>query len=302
MDSDRLLIVVVAHSRPSHLQQVLDQLQIVLDARGYTINDVEVRAYIDGERNQKEKVLVEQCQRVVENQGFGYIRRPQNLGLRQNILGVLEEIREAPNSKFILLEDDIIISQAGFDFLVYCLDNHSALASNAVQVSSFSPVSKYPFHSFAFPRVSTWGWGGWTKKIPARKLLEANWSEFDISSFAAKYKEILKYMPDIVHLMNLQKQGEINSWSLDFLIYMLDNNCITIYPSISLSQNIGHDGTGTNCGNDRSKSVKYVHRDFDLNIKSIPFVSDRIHNYFPHFRACYSPNIVDRLTKKVCWR
>jgi hypothetical protein len=289
------IIYVVAYNRPLHLKKTLNSLIYALNYRIYNIKFSTI-LIVDGILSEEHR---ENWSSVIE---FGKefqlktIVREKNYGLRNNILKIIEEFHESEFDSMILLEDDILPS---VNSLLYfdAVFNRFHDDVNAIQFSAFSPVNYRKDGLYKFSRLSTWMWGSLKNKLPMRSQFEINWTDFDLKSWLDMNKNELIYMTDVISILKGQKNGSINAWSLDLLIWMIDNKKLTIYPSINLVNNIGFDGSGTNCGN-RNKLFmvrqnieprKIDWKKAELNTSSKKFYVDA-KNY-------YSKNIIKRLIK-----
>ena len=87
-------IVIFSYDRPSHLQQTLDAL-----SKNLLADQSDLFIYCDGA---KESSPAEQIERIKENRKIAHaakgfksvsvIERPQNIGLKANIVGAVTEI------------------------------------------------------------------------------------------------------------------------------------------------------------------------------------------------------------------
>lgn len=290
------LVAVVAYKRPKHLFQCLTQIKKGLSQN----NNLVVKIFFD--YDEKKSAEWEETFSVIKNSKFEFFANKTNKGLRENIFSVLSFFYNSEYSKLILIEDDIIISDSFFKYFDYMFDKYQN-DNNIFQISGFSILNKDQTFFGLYPRISTWGWGTWKTKFPDPNEVKINWDSFKLKK--AEYEIYNKFMPDVIKLIQLQSNGEINAWSLDFLYYMVKNDLKTIYPGKSLVRNIGFDGSGENCGNSkpffdfeffwlRDKHSIDAMDKFEFPNKLIP--NSIIKNKFLKY---YSPNILNRVLTKI---
>ncbi len=248
LQSMKCIIYLVAYNRPEHLKKTLEALYNSINFCKYNV-DYKTQLIVDGlnkETNDKknwESVIV-----VGKKFGIDTLIRDKNYGLRNNILQIIDEFHASEFEAMILVEDDIVPSLESLSYFDAMFSSRFDLSEDIFQLSGFSPVNYKKSGLYGFSRVSTWMWGAFRNKLPKREEFEIKWSNFNLEDWLSEHTNKLEYMMDVLPIMEGQKSGKINSWSLDLLIWMLVNNKLTLYPSVNLVSNIGHDGTGVNCG------------------------------------------------------
>lgn len=79
---------------------------------------------------------------------------------------------------------------------------------------------------------------------------------------------------DLYPMLVTQRNGNINSWAIRFALNHSLHNKLGLFPTVSFATNIGHDNSGTHCGDDKhwlvSISEKIENRekpvlDFEVN-------------------------------------
>jgi hypothetical protein len=293
----KCLVNIIGFNRPQHLLRVINAIENeIINYQGRMIIDMSI--IVDGKGDD----FVKSWNKVVEisqNSNFPVKIRKENLGLRQNIMLTISEFKKSEYDTMILIEDDIVVSSGVFAyfeemFIRYMKDN------SVVQISGFSPVDLNKMAVFRHFRLSTWAWGVWQCKMPLVDDFLVNWSTFNIKNWANLHREILHYAPDLKRMLRYQKHGKINSWSLDFLVYMIDNNLYTLYPTRSLVVNIGHDGTGVNCR--KNTLLNKGHNSTLLEIRSTKWSNvEECSNstYSVNFKKYYTPNVIKRMSRFV---
>ena len=232
---------IVAYNRPSHLKRCINSIKLATENF-----DGEIFFKIVIDKDKKLGSKWKETIKVSKDSGFKTVLNNKNKGLRDNILGVIENFQNSDYDRLIIIEDDILIKKGFFNLFEKMFDDYES-NNKIFQISGFSPLAYKINRTEFYPRLSTWGWGTWKNKLPLQKDILIDWDNFKLT----KDEEFLyrKYCPDVLKLHELQSVKKINAWSLDYLHYMLKNKLVTAYPSKSYIENIGFDGSGTNMGN-----------------------------------------------------
>ena len=239
-------IVVFSFNRPNHLKQTLDAL-----SKNELAQMSELFIYCDGVNQTSQE---EEVKRVLDNRSIAHrakgfkeihvIERNYNYGLANNIISAVTDIINL-YGRVITLEDDVITSPG---FLQY-MNEALALYEKEERVMHISGYmyphkSKLPdtfFYEVPYPGG---GWATWKRA----------WDHFsndidDLYSYwSHRWKDFNKFGGDY-----LQKQLEANmngsmyTWFIKWHAVVLRLNGLSLYPSISLTNNIGFDNSGTNC-------------------------------------------------------
>ena len=168
-----------------------------------------------------------------------------NQGLRVSIVsGVTALLRE--HERIIVLEDDIVVSPVFLQFM------HQALEAfrdrdDVFQVSGHFVPHRQKLPAAGLLRIpACWGWGTWRRawryySDDAAALLSTikpgDVSAFDIGGSYANFEAL-----------NRNAEGTLNTWFIRWYASIFQLAGLTVYPSRSLTRNIGFGGGGTNCG------------------------------------------------------
>lgn len=277
-------IILFVYNRKNHAEQVLTALEknrlaeesvlyIFSDAPANEFeyqNVADVRYYLDT---------------FVENNKFkavNIIKAEKNQGLEKSIIsGVTKIINEY--GKVIVLEDDIVTSE---DFLMFmnqaleCYRDDANIWSVSGYTINNKRIAKYDKDVFVGERASCWGWASWKDRWD-----KIDWEVKDYNIFR-KNKRMRKAFnkggADMSNLLDLQQRGEVNSWAIRWCYQQFKEGMVTVFPKLSKVNNIGVDGSGTNCGNHKISAQilgKESNWNFEYNL------NDRI--CFKQFRKMY---------------
>lgn len=249
-------IIVFGYNRPDHLRRTLEAL-----ARNPEAEESLLFIYCDGPRENAgleqvksieavRKVAREKtwCAEVVVKES------EKNMGLASSVIkGVSDVVNEY--GKVIVLEDDHVTSPW---FLRYMNDALTLYAdsTDVVCVSGYVyPVKGRLPETFFLRGADCWGWATWKR----------GWSEFD-----GEGQKLLQKLEDSGEITTFdfngtypysamlkdEVEGKISSWAILWYVSAFLKNKYTLYPGISLVQNIGVDGTGTHSGTSAEWNVR----------------------------------------------
>ncbi len=234
-------IVIFCYNRLYHLQQTLDAL-----AKNELAAQSVLYVYSDGPRKGQEVAVANVRQFLKTIKGFksvNIIERPQNFGLGKSVIdGVSSMVSKY--GRVIVLEDDLVSSPY---FLRYMNDGIARYENNE-QVASIVGYS-YPIEHdqicYFLNNSDCLGWATWTK----------SWQNFQENGqilldliVAQKATKHFNFDNQYNYLAMLKNQiaGKNNSWAVRWYASNYILNKLTLFPSKSLIQHIGNDGSGTN--------------------------------------------------------
>lgn len=241
--SQRVAIAVFAYNRPIHLKNLLQS--VISNPKS---SDLEVYIIIDGLKNnenpQKNMHVLEEANKFQNiHKKTRVIKHEMNLGLSESVIRGVNKVFES-NEKIIVLEDDLICSNY---FLDFCLDGLSKFEriEQVASIHGYLPPLNIRFNEPSFLKgADCWGWATWKNrwesiewdseklltKLEEQKLI----SEFDLGD-KFPFSEMLKQ----------QANNEIDSWAIRWHASMFLQSRLTLYPNVSLIENVGFDNSGT---------------------------------------------------------
>jgi hypothetical protein len=271
-------IALFVYNRPAHLQRTLSALQANQLAR-----ESMLCVFSDGPKGSHDAAAVEAVRSVAKRvSGFAKIvvrERRENVGLAHSVISGVTEMT-GTHGRVIVLEDDLVVAPGFLSFMNQALERYEN-EPRVMQVSGYMfPIGrpKQVGETF-FCRVPTsWGWGTWARA----------WKCFNTDSM--RMVEFLRSHPDRREAFNLngaypyfdhltlQAQGKLDVWGVRWYASMFTAGGLCFYPSQSLVQNIGMDGTGVHCGH-----LSY----FDVELSELEAwnFSDRIEESTTTFEA-----------------
>lgn len=243
-------IVLFVYNREDHTRRTLETLKKNLGAK-------ESRLYIfsDGAKTEKENENVLRVRKLIREYEGDFlethiIEAERNQGLAASVIsGVSKVIKEY--GKVIVLEDDIITTPYFLSYMNQALDFYEqdgriwSISGYTLPMRSLEKYQKDVFLSY---RASSWGWGTWKERWEP-----IDWELSDYSDYKKDKERIRRFERggrDLPLMLESQRQGQIDSWAVRWCYWQSKNDMLTVYPRISLVQNIGYDGSGTHGGNE----------------------------------------------------
>ena len=268
-------IALFVYNRPEHTRRTLKFLKENLLA-----DESRLFIFSDGAATAKDIERVNEVREIIKNtEGFKkveIIERATNAGLANSIIeGVTKLVKEY--GKVIVFEDDLISSP-------YTLQYFNDALNKYQNMSKVMHIGAYMYHlqnenlpeTFFYRAATSWGWATWDRA----------WKHFepDIDTLMKQFDAHKRFKFSIEGAMNFWRQmqefktGRNNSWAIRWYASIFLKNGLTLNPTHSLVNNIGHDGSGVHSGlNDIYNVV--------INPKPITYFPDQLHENVEVFNA-----------------
>jgi len=249
---NRSPIAVIAYKRPDHLKVMLESLKL---NKGF--DESLLYIFIDGPKTKDDELGHNQTVELANN--FKHYQkkvvvRKKNLGNKKNVIFSVTEVLNE-HETVICLEDDLRISKYFLDFMNNCLKIYKD-EDKIYHINGWAYPQKNKFRNKAVvgTLMCPWGWATWRTK-----WMDFANSEFDKNHFLDDNHDKLdefNYHKTHNFYMQLYNNdiGKIDTWDIYWYQYIFLQNGMTIFPTISHTQNTGFDGSGDNAGS---------HNDFD---------------------------------------
>jgi hypothetical protein len=265
-------IVVFAYNRLAPLQKTLRALEKADDFPGGPIF-----VYSDGWRSNdaKDQEAVAQLRSWLKTWAgkrpfVSIISQSTNRGLRRSITeGVTEQLKNFES--LIVLEDDIIVSRCFIRFMHESLNRFNS-NEKVCQVSGYFVPHRQKLAETGFLSVpACWGWATWARA----------WKYYNDD-----VHELLKHIsPDRFDEFNIENsypylealtanaKGVQNTWAVRWYASVFPRNLLTLYPSKSLTRNIGFQYSGTNCHRGKTERI-FTYQPISATPPSLPAAAE----------------------------
>lgn len=238
-------IALFVYNRPQHTERTLKflkQNELAAESRLFIFSD--------GAKNTNDEEKVAAVRDLIKKvEGFKSIEIVEsktNLGLANSIIAGVSRLTST-YGRAIVFEDDLISSPYTLRYFNEALDRYQN-EEKVMHIGAYMYVLKddeLP-QSFFYRAATSWGWATWHRAWkhfePNIKVLMAQFDNKKKSEFSIEHKmNFWKQMKDF-------KRGKNNSWAIRWYASIFLKNGLTLNPSQSLVNNIGHDGTGIHSG------------------------------------------------------
>ncbi len=235
-------IALFVYNRPEHTRRTLSYLQknlLAEESRLFIFSDA-AKTIADEPRVGQTRQLAHE---VTGFRSVQVIERNENFGLANSIIsGVTQLVSEY--GKVIVFEDDLLSSPYTLTYFNEALDLY-AQQEQVMHIGAYMYDLKVPNlpQTFFYRAATSWGWATWARA----------WKHFnpDIDQLTQQFDSARIRQFSIEGTMNFWKQmkdfkaGKNNSWAIRWYASVFLQGGLTLNPSHSLIQNIGHDGSGT---------------------------------------------------------
>lgn len=236
-------IVLFVFRRPDHTARLLESL-----SRNAEISRSTLYVYCEGSRSEADQPAVDATRELVRAYTCAgtlqVIERERNLGCAASILAGIDEVL-ARHDRIIVLEDDLILSPQFLQYMNAALTRYSG-SDRVMHVSgyAFAPDPERPVSAGMMPFIASWGWGTWARawsfldrELEGLPWLDRyRWRRFRFDLYGAF--EYRKMIDQYIH-------GQIDAWDIRWYLSVFRRGGLCVYPSQSLVENRGHDGSGT---------------------------------------------------------
>jgi len=238
-------IALFVYNRPHHTQRTLKFLQ-----QNELAEESRLFIFSDGAKGLQDEEKVAEVRSIIKKiDGFKSVRifeKKENSGLANSVIdGVTKLINDY--GQVIVFEDDLVSSPHTLTYFNDALERYRN-EEKIMHIGAYMyplPTKNLP-QSFFFRAATSWGWATW----------ERAWKNFEpnIDTLISQFDHKKRAAFSIDNTMNFWKQmqefkkGKNNSWAIRWYASIFLKGGLTLNPSQSLVNNIGHDGTGVHSG------------------------------------------------------
>lgn len=292
-------IALFVYNRPWHTRQTVEAL-----LENELASSSRLFVFSDGPKGEQDAPAVQEVRDYIKGiTGFAsieIIERDTNWGLADNIVdGVFHIVNEF--GKIIVLEDDLVTSPYFLRFMNEALEFYKD-EPKVWHISGWN----YPIDpeglpdTFLWRVMNCWGWATWADRW--------QYYERDPEKLVREFSkdDIQRFNLDGAHnfwgQVKANVEGRMRTWAIFWYATIFKNDGLCLNPSQSLVQNIGHDGSGLNCGksnnfnNKTSKFLPHIHK-FDIFENELAL--KRIQEFLLSIRPSFLKKIIQKYKKYV---
>lgn len=151
---------------------------------------------------------------------------------------------------YIKTEDDNVFSPYALRYfnqgLYYFEDDPKIHAICGYMYPNFPDKN---FEQLYLPCLSFWGTGFWRDKDIYPNFNEVKLAK-EILADSVLFTKVNRILPHMAPMIKAIIDGKLQAGDVTRCNYIIKHDQMCVFPSVSLVQNIGNDGTGVNCGTD----------------------------------------------------
>jgi hypothetical protein len=263
-------IALFVYNRPAHFKQTIEALQ-----KNTLFKDSDLYIYCDGPKENAGEYMLANIKKVREIAASvggcankEIIISEANKGLARSIVDGVSYVVEK-HGRIIVLEDDILTSPKFLEFMNKGLELYER-EEKVISIHGYNlPISTEGLAETFFNKgADCWGWATWKRgwdlyESDAQKLL------IEIERNNLSYEFDIEGSYPYTKMLRDQVNGKINSWAINWYASAFLKSKYTLYPSVSIVQNIGLDGSGTHCGSVDEQSTNTI------NMSDVSFRMDQ---------------------------
>lgn len=301
-DGNLAPVLLFVYNRPEHTKQTVEALK---NNELAPFSDLII--YSDAGRTEKDQakvLLVRDYLRTITGfKTISVVERDVNKGLADNIIdGVTKVINLY--GKVIVLEDDILTSSAFLNFMNQALVRYQD-NERIWHISSWNyPIIMDEESDAFFWRVmNCWGWATWKDKWQhfeknpreiIRSWTEAEKRRFDLDNSGIFWSQIKG-----------NAKQKMDTWAIFWYATIFKRQGLCLNPTESYTANIGHDGSGVHCGNDKTanqKSVKLCDKtelSWPITIAESQNALNQIKSYYKKRRKSIVVRAMNKISRSI---
>jgi hypothetical protein len=227
-------------------------LEALLNSNIESVADIVI--FVDGP-HEKDLDQISRVREFVVNtslsfQFVSFVFNETNKGSKSQAEFSLEYVRAKSYWKYVMLEEDVIVGKNFIGYMDRCL-NEFKFDNDIISICGFThsifTLGKTPKTRYLSHRFSPWGFGSWIDT----DLLNLKMSDLELFFQLGKKDNLKKIkfsgldiLPNIYYAVIMNKPIS-NDYRV--ILNSVCNKLYHLYPNVSLTYNIGLDGSGENC-------------------------------------------------------
>ena len=236
-------VLIIAHRRPERIKLMLQNKQLL---------ERNVYLHVDGARNQEEAQSVQEVGEIALS--YSKIHPNCKVKIQKSNLGVRRGPEFALDWAFsktkalIILEDDIVVSPAFFDFCDFYLDKYEN-NFEIWQISGWTPISNDDSQgrNYLSHYTHIWGWATWRSRWTSNDKEFVHWKPGIL-----KFSKCVKGMSwkdqfsDYWDAQVIQVLDGKQAWDTAWMVSMHLHDSLSVSPAFRHTGNVGFDETANN--------------------------------------------------------
>ena len=267
----KIIISIRAYNRPQKIKNLLNSIKQA------NISKFNLFFFVDGPKNISDVYLIDETLKEINsfkyNQKIKIFIQKKNLGPKKHWIYCLNKTFQKTNIA-IFLEDDLVVSKNFFQFVSQGLKKYE-MVENIKSICGHLPINiKDTTQAFFAYRPSIWGFGTWKRVWEECKFIMKKKDKHHLN-FNNK-KNLIRYGGDLHIALARNIIGKQNTFAIWWAVNIITNRGLNLYPSHSLVNNDGFDGSGTNCSKTDFYKSKFNNKRTIYNMPSTIKLNDKL--------------------------
>ena len=172
--------------------------------------------------------------------------------------------------KMIFLEEDVVTAPGFLTFMNQALEKYRDNNKVFAIVGYCPPIEALRYtrsDAFLLPSCNYWGFAIWKERFDQVRMKTPSWEVVKTICNPYSLASYMSIGPDVTHMFLLDARGKLDALDIKFSFEMWRRGRYVLVPTVSLTRNIGFDGTGEHCGAEQKYEVVISDRkvgDFQL--------------------------------------
>lgn len=244
-------VAFFAFNRPYHTSKSLNALSLNNEAK-----NTDLYVFIDGPRKSSEIHLIDNVEKIIQSfskkfKSIRIKRSDKNLSMATSLYKGMNEVLNFSET-VISLEDDVIVSEYFLSYMNSALDRYHH-KKEIWHINSFIYPIKFKgnFDCFFIKPALAYGFGTWKDRwhnfINNPLSRDPNYLNEIFTTKMRKELDLNLKRGIFWHQIEYNLRGN-TTWAIFWYCHIFLNNGLCLTPKISLSKNIGYDGSGERTG------------------------------------------------------
>ena len=238
----KIIISIRVFNRPNKVKNLLNSIKQIDTSK------FKFLFFVDGPKHANDIELIKQSLKEINNYRYKkdskIFLQKKNLGLKKHWIYCMNQTFKRTD-KAIFLEDDLVVSDNFINFISSGLYKYAKI-KKVKSICGYVPINiKSNIETFFASRPSVWGFGTWKRVWDECKLL-MNKPNIHYLNFDNK-KKLIKYGHDLHIILAKNIINKQSTFAIWWTINIILQKGLNLYPTQTLVNNNGFDGSGTNC-------------------------------------------------------
>ena len=153
--------------------------------------------------------------------------------------------------RMIFLEEDVVTAPGFLTFMNQALETYRNNDKVFAIAGYCPPIEAHRYtnsDAFLLPSINYWGFAIWKERFDQVRMKTPVWEVFKTIGNPYSLASYMSIGPDVPYMFLLDARGRLDALDIKFSFEMWRKGNYVLVPTVSLTTNIGLDGSGEHCG------------------------------------------------------